>query len=66
MYAPRGSSLDALEQLTWSELLAQSPLRPDSQNLFASSANPICLVEELVSPVGPDGVINDWVPVARS
>lgn len=39
VYAPRGSSLAELEQLTWSELLPQSPLRPDSQNLFAASVD---------------------------
>lgn len=39
VYAPRGSSLAALSQLTWSELLPQSPLRPDSQNLFATSSD---------------------------
>jgi hypothetical protein len=38
----------------------------DEKNLFATHANPICIVEEHDSPVGPDGVINDWVPVARS
>ena len=34
--APRGTPLEALRRAcAWSELLAQSPLRPGSQNLFA-------------------------------
>ena len=37
----------------------------DEKKLFASHANPICLVEEHDSPVGKDGVIYDWVPTAR-
>jgi allantoicase len=40
VYAARGTPLAELQQLTWSELLPQSPLRPDSQNLFAVSAGP--------------------------
>lgn len=38
----------------------------DEKKLFASHANPICLVEEHDSPVGTEGVIYDWVPVART
>ncbi len=37
----------------------------DEKKLFASHANPICLVEEHDSPVGSAGVIYDWVPTAR-
>jgi allantoicase len=37
VYAPRGTPIAELEQLTWSEIVPQSPLRPDSQNLFAAS-----------------------------
>jgi allantoicase len=40
VYAPRGTPLSALQQLTWTEILAQSPLRPDSQNLFGVSTGP--------------------------
>jgi hypothetical protein len=38
----------------------------DEKKLFASHANPICLVEEYDSPVGTEGVIYDWVPTARA
>jgi hypothetical protein len=38
----------------------------DEKKLFASHANPICLVEEHDSPVGKEGIIYDWVPTARS
>jgi hypothetical protein len=36
----------------------------DEKKLFASHANPICLVEEHDSPVGSEGIIYDWVPTA--
>lgn len=40
--------------------------RADEANLFASHANPICLVtEECDSPMGPKGEMVDWVPVVR-
>jgi hypothetical protein len=38
----------------------------DEKKLFASHANPICLVEEHDSPVGSEGIIYDWVPTARA
>jgi len=38
----------------------------DEKKLFASHANPICLVEEHDSPVGAEGIIYDWVPAARA
>ena len=38
----------------------------DEKKLFATHANPVCTVEEHDSPVGPDGVIYDWVPRARA
>ena len=39
----------------------------DEKKLFATHANPICLiVEEHDSAVGPDGVIYDWLPVPRT
>jgi allantoicase len=33
--APRGATIEELEKATFTEVLAQSPLRPGSQNLFA-------------------------------
>ena len=36
LHAPRGVPLEELERLSWIELLAQAPLRPGSQNLFAA------------------------------
>jgi|CZKU01.1.fsa_nt_gi allantoicase len=54
--APRGLPLDELQRLPWVELLAQSPLRPGSQNLFTAAA---ALAAEPVSHVRlnifPDG-----------
>ena len=38
----------------------------DEKKLFATHENPICLVEEHDSAVGPDGVIYDWLPVPRT
>ncbi|HEY6879205.1 MAG TPA: allantoicase [Polyangiales bacterium] len=35
-FAPKGSSYDELQRGSWRELLPQSPLRPDAQNLFAT------------------------------
>jgi allantoicase len=53
VYAPHGSSLETLEKLTWSELLPQSPLRPDSQNLFATSAtSPVNFIRLNIFPDG--------------
>jgi allantoicase len=53
VYAPRGSSLTDLETLTWSELLPQSPLRPDSQNLFgASPSGPVNFIRLNIFPDG--------------
>ena len=37
----------------------------DEKKLFATHANPICMVEEYDSPMGPDGTTYDWVPVPR-
>ena len=38
----------------------------DEKHLFATHANPICLVEEECdSPMGPNGEIYNWVPVVR-
>ena len=38
----------------------------DEKKLFATHSYSVCSVEEYESPVGPDGVIYDWVPVAPS
>jgi hypothetical protein len=32
----------------------------DEKKLFATHANPICIVEEHDSPVGPDGIVYEW------
>ncbi len=37
--APRGTSLNELQARRWTELLAQAPLRPGSQNLFAPAVH---------------------------
>jgi EthD domain len=38
----------------------------DEKHLFATHANPICLVaEESDSPMGPNGETYDWVPAVR-
>jgi hypothetical protein len=57
------------EDFETSQTIVADPARlpftlEDEKRLFATHANPICLVEEHDSPVGPDGVIYDWVPVA--
>jgi allantoicase len=51
--APRGSSLADLLALSWRPLLAQVPLRPGSQNLFA--ALPEATVSHVRLSVFPDG-----------
>ncbi len=40
--------------------------RADEEKLFATHDNPVCLIEEHDSPMGPNGETYDWVPVARS
>lgn len=37
--------------------------KDDELKLFASNSNPVCIVEEHESPVGPNNVIPRWVPV---
>jgi hypothetical protein len=59
------------EDFERSQALVANPERlpftlEDEKKLFATHANPICLVEEHDSPVGPDGVIHDWIAVPRS
>ena len=34
----------------------------DERKLFASNSNPVCIVEEVDSPVGPENKIFRWVP----
>lgn len=70
---------DCLMEIWWnsredfdnSQRLISDPARlphtmADEKKLFASHANPICLVEEHDSPVGTTGVIYDWIPTARA
>jgi hypothetical protein len=40
--------------------------KADEDHLFATHANPICIVEEYDSPMGPNGETYDWVPVVRA
>jgi allantoicase len=51
--APPGSTAAELERMRWSELLPQSPLRPDAQNLFAASPGEV--VTHLRLNIFPDG-----------
>jgi allantoicase len=53
LVAPRGTAFDDLNRRDWTELLAQVPLRPDSQNLFA--AIPSGPVTHLRLSIFPDG-----------
>jgi hypothetical protein len=36
--------------------------KDDELRLFASNSNPVCIVEEHDSPVGPNNQIPRWVP----
>jgi allantoicase len=68
--APRGTPLDVLASATWTELLPEMPLAPDSQNLFAAVAREA--VSHLRLNVYPDGgvarfrvfgqVMPEWLP----
>jgi hypothetical protein len=73
------SGYDCVMEIWWnsredferSQALVADPARlpftvEDEKKLFATHANPICLVEEHDSPTGPEGQTWDWVPVARS
>jgi allantoicase len=51
--APRGASAEELAACVWTPLLTQSPLRPDSQNLFA--AERIGPVSHVRLNIFPDG-----------
>jgi allantoicase len=51
--ATRGTPLEALQKLSWTELLPQSPLRPGSQNLFASGSSAVLTHVRL--NIFPDG-----------
>ncbi len=71
--APRGTSLAALQKLSWLPLLEQAPVRPASQNLFG--AIPASTISHVRLNMFPDGGIarfrvfgkvrSDWAPVAR-
>lgn len=37
----------------------------DERRLFASNSNPVCVVEEIDSPVGPENRIPRWVAAAQ-
>lgn len=52
--APRGTPYEELERMRWRELLPQSPLRPDAQNLFFASrtGEPISHVRLQIFPDG--------------
>ena len=53
LMAPPGTPLPALQRMPWTELLAQSPLLPDSQNLFATrAAAPVSHVRLNIFPDG--------------
>jgi allantoicase len=52
-FAPRGTPLDALLAGAWVELLAQTPLRPGAQNLFA--AIPRGAISHVRLNIFPDG-----------
>ncbi|MET0342698.1 MAG: allantoicase, partial [Polyangiales bacterium] len=51
--APRGTPIAALDALPWRTMLAESPLRPDAQNLFAATAGDA--VNHLRLRIFPDG-----------
>ena len=52
--APQGSTADDLQACDWVELIAQSPLRPGSQNLFAVSAGDVAFTHVRLR-IYPDG-----------
>jgi len=73
------SGFDCLMEIWWnsredferSQAIVADPERlpftkEDETHLFATHANPICIVtEECDSPMGPNGEMVDWVPVVR-
>jgi allantoicase len=53
LHAPRGSALQTVLNMEWTELLAQAPVRPASQNLFgAVAAGPVNFVRLNIFPDG--------------
>jgi allantoicase len=53
LHAPRASTVAELDRMQWRELLPQSPLRPDAQNLFAAlSGEPVSHVRLHIYPDG--------------
>ena len=73
------SGFDCIMEIWWntredferSQAIIADPQRlphtiEDEKHLFATHANPICLIEEECdSPMGPNGETYDWVPVVR-
>jgi hypothetical protein len=72
------SGYDCIMEIWWnsredfenSQRLISDPERlphtiEDEKKLFATHDNPICVVEEHDSPMGPQGETYDWVPVVR-
>jgi hypothetical protein len=73
------SGYDCIMEIWWnnredferSQAIVADPQRlpftmADEKHLFATHANPICLVEEECdSPMGPNGETYDWVPAVR-
>ena len=74
------SGYDCVMEIWWnsredferSQAIISDPARlpftkADEMKLFATHANPICLIEaEYDSPMGPNGETYDWVPVVRN
>lgn len=53
VHAPPGTPLASLLAMEWTELLAQAPVRPDAQNLFAATpAGPVTHVRLHIFPDG--------------
>jgi allantoicase len=53
--AEPGTPVAALERLSWSELLEQSPLRPDAQNLFGVRTQASAPISHVRLNIFPDG-----------
>jgi allantoicase len=56
--APKGTPYEQLEKLPWIELLPQSPLRPDAQNLFLAQSpagEPRAPISHVRLHIFPDG-----------
>jgi allantoicase len=53
--APAGTSYEELERRAWSELVPQSPLRPDAQNLFLARRGAAGAISHVRLHIYPDG-----------